>query len=346
MFLQKRITNIIYVSYQDRLSSCTHSGAKHRAYRLVFVCLFKSWPGLKAPQYTQQDSRTNKLNKLKSAMPQYCSSSSTWASSQLQLTGFPTFLFCWGAQIFQWIFPCFLCLYGGIKGEHSYSLKILSSLCFCCKLQQRANSNTNGILHEQNIFHRYKSWCHTGSTLDLSFNPRQLGGNPGVHSWSISQGTSISPGYHSYHREIPPSPFWRNQWSSWVTLAGILACFSGTDHGGGDIGGGVERVGSAHWVGDGEETYFIKYIWLRSVWVESTPARHHDLSLLIVLGWVWQTNGCDRVGECDIAGETYYGKVIVVWVSIIIWMRYPSWRSNHLLSITDSDIMFSKVNPE
>ena len=107
------------------------------------------------------------------------------------------FVFVWGNQRGTQLFP----------EDPKFSMLLL-------QVATKGKLQYKWYLHEQNIFHRYKSWCHTGSTLDLSFYPRQLGGNPGVHSWSISQGTSISPGYHSYHREIPPSPFWRNQWSS------------------------------------------------------------------------------------------------------------------------------------
>ena len=128
------------------------------------------------------------------------------------------------------------------------------------------------------------SWFWASAPPHLALYPLQLSCHPGVHYWSIGQGTSITKGHNSYQGKVSPSSFWADQWSSRVTLAGILPSLSGTDHVGGDLWGGVESVGDALGVGDGGQPYFIKNIWLRSRWVESAPPCHKDLPLVIVLG--------------------------------------------------------------
>ena len=60
-------------------------------------------------------------------------------------------------------------------------------------------------------------------------NPLHLLCYPGVDTWSITLGTAIAPGHHSYEGVVPTT-LQGDQGTTRVTLAGVLARVRGTQH--------------------------------------------------------------------------------------------------------------------
>ena len=87
------------------------------------------------------------------------------------------------------------------------------------------------------------------SSADLVVYPAQLAGDPRVHPWGISLGTSKPPGDNTDDGVVVALV--GDHGTTTVALTGVLVRVSSTYHLGGDVAGAVGRVGGALAIGHG-----------------------------------------------------------------------------------------------